>query len=230
MNRILSSLLLALLIPCTPAWAEEAKPFVSSTDVDLTHYLPAPPANDSAQTKLEIAEVLAFQAKRTPETAAAAAADAAENIWRFNEVMGPKFKAEKLPKFAAFFERVVETEGAVVDSAKNYWKRPRPHMLNSEIQPVVKRSSSGSWPSGHATVGYLMATVLAEMVPEKRSALFTRAAEYAENRIVAGIHYRSDIQMGRVAAALIAQKILSRDDFNAEFAPAKAELRSVLGL
>lgn len=47
--------------------ADEAKPFITAKEVDLTQYSPAPPADDSAQTKAEIAELLAIQAKRTPE-------------------------------------------------------------------------------------------------------------------------------------------------------------------
>lgn len=51
-----------------------------------------------------------------------------------------------------------------------------------------------------------MATVLGDLVPEKRNALFARASVYAENRLVAGFHYRSDTVMSRTGAALIAQK------------------------
>ncbi|WP_084089661.1 acid phosphatase [Andreprevotia lacus] len=212
------------------AHAADPLPYISNKEVDLTRFLPPPPANDSAQTKAEIAEVLSIQASRTAEQEAAAKADATEDVWRFADVLGPKFTAANLPKLNAFFARVVETEGAVVDPAKDVWKRPRPHLLSKDIKPVVKLTSSGSWPSGHATVGYLMATVLADMVPEKRAALFARAAGYAENRIVAGIHYRSDTQMGRVAGALIAQNLFARPDFQAEYAPARAELRAALGL
>ena len=44
-----------------------------------------------------------------------------EDVWRFSDVIGnPKFTEENLPKFAAFFDRVVATEGAVVDPAKDF--------------------------------------------------------------------------------------------------------------
>ncbi|WP_035054948.1 acid phosphatase [Andreprevotia chitinilytica] len=230
MRNTLAALALFASFGFVQAHAADAKPFVTAQDVDLTRFLPAPPANESLQTRLELNEVLALQVSRTPAQEAAAKADATENVWRFANVLGPKFTADKLPKFAAFFERVVESEGAVVDPAKDAWKRPRPHLLSKEVKPIVKLSSSGSWPSGHATVGYLMATVLADMVPEKRNEIFARAAEYAENRVIAGIHYRSDIIMGRTAGALIAENMFMHDDFKAEYAPAKAELRAALGL
>lgn len=210
--------------------ADEAKPFITSQELDLTKYLPAPPADDSAQTKAELKELLEIQATRTPEQEKAAVADAEENVWRFADVMGPDFTAAKLPKTAALFERVIATEDVVDDHAKKAFNRPRPYMLDEQIHPLLKKSKSGSWPSGHSTVGYLMATVLGDLVPEKRNALFARASVYAENRLVAGFHYRSDTVMSRTGAALIAQKMAEQPDFQAEFDAAKTELRTQLGL
>jgi acid phosphatase (class A) len=57
-----------------------------------------------------------------------------------------------------------------------------------------------------------------------------RAAEYAHNRVVGGIHYPSDVEMGRIAGSVIAAIIMQRDDFKAEFAEAKAKLRNGLGM
>ncbi|NMC23910.1 MAG: phosphatase PAP2 family protein [Serratia sp.] len=210
--------------------ADEAKPFITSQELDLTKYLPAPPADDSAQTKAELKELLEIQATRTPEQEKAAVADAEENVWRFADVMGPDFTAAKLPKTAALFDRVIATEDVVDDHAKKAFNRPRPYMLDEQIHPLLKKSKSGSWPSGHSTVGYLMATVLGDLVPEKRNALFARASVYAENRLVAGFHYRSDTVMRRTGAALIAQKMAEQPDFQAEFDAAKTELRTQLGL
>ena len=221
---------LLLLIIGSAAQAEDAKPFVTNKDIDLTMILPPPPANDSAQTKAELGEVLMLQVTRTPEMVASAVADAEENVWRFANVMGPNFTKEKLPKFSAFFDRVVETEGAVVDPAKDVWKRPRPHQLSDLVKPAVKLSSSGSWPSGHATVGTMMGIILADMVPEKRAEIMARAAEYAHNREVGGIHYASDVEMGKISGSVIAAILLNRDDFKAEYEVARAELRSDLGM
>jgi acid phosphatase (class A) len=221
---------LLLLIVGSAAQAEDAQPFVTNKDVDLTMILPPPPANDSVQTKAELGEVLTLQVTRTPEMVASAVADAEENVWRFANVMGPKFNKETLPKFSAFFDRVVATEGAVVDPAKDVWQRPRPHQLSDLVKPAVKLSSSGSWPSGHATVGTMMGIILSDMVPEKRAEIMARAAEYAHNREVGGIHYASDIEMGRISGSVIAAVLLNRDDFKAEYEVARAELRSDLGM
>lgn len=231
MRKLALSLAFVFVLAGSPfASADEAKPFVTASDIDLTRILPPPPANDSAATKAELGEVLMLQVTRTPEMEASAKADAEEDVWRFADVMGPKFTKDALPKLSAFFERVAATEGAVVDPAKDVWKRPRPHQLSDLVKPIVKLTSSGSWPSGHATVGTMMGIVLSDMVPEKRAAIMARAADYAHNRVVAGIHYPSDVEMGKIAGSVIAAIVMERPDFKAEFAEAKAELRGDLGM
>lgn len=224
------SLLLVIGL-ASPAFAEDAKPFTDAKEINLLDLLPPPPANDSAQMKAELGEILTIQVTRTPEMAARAVADAEENVWRFSDVIdNPKFTKENLPKFSAFFDRIVETEGAVVDPAKDVWKRPRPHLYSDLVKPIVPLSKSGSYPSGHTTLGTLMGIVLANMVPEKRAVIMARAWEYGHNRVVGGIHYASDIEAGRIAGTVIAETIMTHDDYKTEYEGAKAELRAALGL
>lgn len=71
---------LLLLVIGSAARAEDAKPFVTNKDIDLTMILPPPPANDSAQTKAELGAVLTLQVTRTPEMVASAVADSEENV------------------------------------------------------------------------------------------------------------------------------------------------------
>ncbi len=233
MRKLMTVLAFVALNAFAPAltYAEDAKPFSDSKEINLLQLLPPPPANDSVQTKAELGEILTIQVTRTAEMEARALADATENVWRFADVVdSPKFTAAALPKFAAFFDRVVETEGAVTDPAKAVWKRPRPHLYSDLVHPVVPLSKSGSYPSGHATVGTLMGIELANMLPEKRAQIMARAWEFGHNRVVGGIHYPSDIEMGRISGTVIAQTISTHPDFKAEFDAAKAELRTALGL
>lgn len=234
MSRLLPLLagLALLLAPGLVALsaADDAKPYVTARDVDLTLFLKPPPANDSDETRRELAEVLSIQVTRTPAMEAAARADAEETVWRFADVLGPAFKPEALPGTEALFARLNATEGAVVDPAKDVWKRPRPHLYSALVHPAVPLSKSGAYPSGHATNGTLMGIVLATMLPERRAAIMARAWAYGENRIVGGIHFRSDVEAGRIAGSLIAEAVMAQPDFQAAYGPARAELRTALGL
>jgi len=217
----------------SPVLAEEkAKPFTDAKEVNLLNLLPPPAANDSAKTKQEVGELLSIQVTRTKAMEDRAIADVEENVWRFADVVNnPKFTKENLPKLSAFFDRIVETEAAVVDPAKDVWKRTRPHLLYPDlVKPVVPLSKSGSYPSGHTTVGTLMGVVLANMLPEKKDAIMARAWEFGWNRVIGGIHYPSDIEAGRISGISIAQTIMQHDDYKAEFEAAKTELRTALGM
>lgn len=232
MRNFAKALTLILVVGiASPVFAGDAKPFADAKEINLLNLLPPPPANDSVQMKAELGEILTIQVTRTPEMAARAVADAEENVWRFSDVIdNPKFTKENLPKFTAFFDRIVETEGAVVDPAKDVWKRPRPHLYSDLVKPIVPLSKSGSYPSGHTTLGTLMGIVLSNMVPEKRPVIMARAWEYGHNRVVGGIHYASDIEAGRIAGTVIAETIMTHDDYKSEYEGAKAELRTALGL
>ena len=228
--RHFSILACVIVMGVMPCFAETAKPFSDNREIDLLQLLPPPPANTSQQTKAELAEILKLQATRTPQMIAHAQADVAEEVWQFADVLGPKLNKSKLPLVAAFFDRLGETEGAVVDPAKAYWKRPRPYVLDARVKPVVKKSSSFAWPSGHATIGTLMGIELANMVPEKRAELLARAWAYGNNRIIGGVHFRSDVEMGRISGTVIAARIKDHLDFKAEFEAARVELRKALNL
>ena len=58
----------------SPVFAEDAKPFADAKEINLLDLLPPPPANDSAQMKAELGEILTIQVTRTPEMAARAVA------------------------------------------------------------------------------------------------------------------------------------------------------------
>jgi acid phosphatase (class A) len=68
------------------------------------------------------------------------------------------------------------------------------------------------------------------MVPEKSPQIFARGREYGENRVVAGVHFPSDIEGGRLSATAIAAALMENEQFKNDLNEAKAELRGVLGL
>lgn len=57
-----------------------------------------------------------------------------------------------------------------------------------------------SYPSGHATLAHTFAYFLARLYPQSTMALMTEAANVAFNREVAGVHFASDSEAGRLLA------------------------------
>ena len=171
---------------------------------------------------------LSWQARRTPAMEALAKADSDRSVFRFGVIFGDAFAKDRLPVAARFFDEVADDERIVGAAAKTYWNRPRPFVTSSQIHPCVEQPPTNSYPSNHATIGMLYAEILARMLPEQRLRILARAQEYAEDRVICGVHYTSDIEAGKRAGAIEAFAMFPNAAFEREFAEAKAEIRAVL--
>jgi acid phosphatase (class A) len=212
------------------ASAKVAKTYLAEGEIDLIQFLPPAPANDSAVTKAEIQELLNWQAQRTPDQIAFAQADANITVFRFADILGPSFTAERLPFLNKFFQDCVVNVGTLTNAAKAYYHRTRPYLLDTNIHPVVDKPTNASYPSGHSTAGHFFAILLANMVPEKATELYARGDSFAFNRIIGGVHYATDIEAGKLSATLIAARMFTSTEFDKDFLKARSELRKVLGL
>jgi acid phosphatase (class A) len=87
-----------------------------------------------------------------------------------------------------------------------------------------------SYPSGHSIFGTVCAILLADMVPEKRAALFERGLDYAHSRMVVGAHFPSDLEAGRLTGTVASELLMQNPRFERDFAGARATLRAALKL
>ena len=98
-----------------------------------------------------------------------------------------------------------ESAGAVVLDLKYHFNRPRPYLLaplydielgTNELKDTT--FDSPSYPSGHATQSTLIANYLANKYPLHRGKFLRLGRDIAKSRMVAKVHYPSDIQMGEM--------------------------------
>lgn len=227
------SLSICALCACfaLPACAAEAL-FVSPEQTHVLHILASPPAANSATTKAELIQLHQLQMTRTAaQVAQALADDRDESIFIYRAVLGDQFTAQALPLTAALSERLRQIEEASTTPAKAAFQRQRPYKLDRTLQPVCKtKSKDDSYPSGHTTSGYLTALVLIEMVPEQRDAILARAADYANNRLICGVHFPSDVEAGKLLAYSLHAVMANHAQYNKEMRAARTELRRVLAL
>jgi acid phosphatase (class A) len=226
-EQLMTKLALTLLLLCTSvaAVAGDEAPLLSTPPFAAHALLPAPPAEDSATSREELAELHNLQAQRSAAELARAKADAAEeNVFAFSTVLGPQFTAEQFPLTTRFFDRVTETEKAALREAKDYWHRRRPYVVDPTLAPC-SNGSNGSYPSGHSTLAFMDAALLAQMLPERHDALFERAADFAHNRLVCGVHYPSDVEAGKTLGTVLAALLQREPALTAPMAAATSELR-----
>jgi undecaprenyl-diphosphatase len=93
---------------------------------------------------------------------------------------------------------------SVSGALKPWTARDRPPLSNPDPEPLVHLPGTYSFPSGHATVSFACATVLALAVPRLRLPLYSLAALIALSRVYVGVHYPFDVLVGAVLGVAIA--------------------------
>ena len=225
----LASLAFLCLVSVPPAAADPSCPDAA---VPLSALLMPPPTRDSPQTKAELQELLRLQESRTPDQVKHVRDDDHRTLERFLGGIG--IRVENLSASTRrFFDCIDASVRHSVHEAKNTFDRTRPYSLpHNNLQTLKKLSDrdSASYPSAHATYGAALGMVLAEMIPEKKDAIYRRIQDYGYSRIVSGAHFRSDVYAGNVAGAAIAASLLSNESFRNELKDVKGELRKAIGL
>lgn len=80
--------------------------------------------------------------------------------------------------------------------AKYFYFNPRPTQMNPEIKTTTGIPNFPSYVSGHSTFSGAAATILSHILPGKADAYNKMADDASKSRLVGGIHYRSDIEVG----------------------------------
>jgi len=188
-------------------------------------YLPPPP--DAIVTHREMDELHAIAARSTAEDRAVAKRDAEnETPTIFNDAAG--FDLSGSPQTFKLLTLVGDEEEDDTKGAKAYFHRDRPYAAEPAIKtctPVKPGKAANSYPSGHATRAFSMGVVLASLVPARSQEILARAAQYAEHRLICGVHYRSDIVAGQQFGTVLALKLMQKPEFQALMTAAQAELK-----
>jgi len=232
-RRLLASLAAAVVVGAAVGWLQQRNDgphFLKSAPGQFAAQFAAPPGPDAPATRLELDELLAMQAARTAEQVEAARADRKTRIEKFYPALGFGAESPRLPALGRLAERVEDDVRIYVRAAKDRARRLRPYEIEPRLEPCIDDVRGDlSFPSGHAAYGWSMAYLLTGMVPERSAELRARAEEFARQRMVCGVHFRSDLEAGRIAARKLLAEMELDPTFRAEQSAARAEVRAALG-
>lgn len=229
---------IALLLVAAPVAAQAPAParaprvleVLTAEDVDPARLLPPPPAADSEAQKRDLELTERAYRTRTPERLAQADwDDKHEDSGIFAATLGPGFDLDKLKAVARLLKLVEHDQSVAANIAKRYFLRDRPWAVDPSIKPCDYKPGAApktSYPSGHATLGYSVGYVLAQLVPEKAQAIQARASDYAYSRTVCGDHFPSDLEASHVLGVTIGVKFLSKPAMQTLIAEARSELKA----
>jgi len=251
-------LLLALAALAASPVAASGPHDLFASQLDIVELLPPPPDEDSPAQQADLAAVLEAQrAAHADGSTAHAVADVKQSCGRFSDALGYDLTSAGTAKVLAFLDKTALKGALISVPAKRYWKRLRPYAYSTAVerlgdvspqwgtnpefnmmvgklspdrQKAADELAHSSYPSGHATFAIGCAILLAEMVPEKRAALFARNLDYDHSRMVVGAHFPTDLEAGRIAGTVAASLLLQDPGVRRELGHARTSLRATLGL
>jgi hypothetical protein len=222
-------LTLALLLFCSAPLFGRSVPYhyLSPDSVSLSSILSGPPAPGSSENQSDIQAVLARQQSRTPAEIARAQSEEDLAPTAFASVFGSWFTPEKLPLTFTLLNQATDDAHLIAASAKKLWNRPRPPLQDPNIHPVVTLPPSASYPSFHATRGVLWSVILAQLAPDLKAPILARGLQIGQDRVIAGVHFPTDVAAGQKLGGAIADLLLKNARFQHDLALAEAEFSSV---
>jgi acid phosphatase (class A) len=211
-----------------PATAAPGPSYIAAARLDAVQFLGPPPAPASPAQAADMAAVRDAQALHgQPRWVLAQHDDDVSPFTAFGPVLGPAFSKANAPRTAALFDILFADARSLTAPSKEAFGRPRPPLVDPGLKTCMPLEPTKSYPSGHATRGWLMALILAEVFPEKANALLARGRDYGDSRVVCAEHFPTDVHAGRLIGAAVFAAAKDNPDFQRDFEGVRAELRAL---
>jgi hypothetical protein len=181
-------------------------PFLFDTATVSALRPPPPPSTSSNQMKQETDEVYSYIKKPTHENnrivlywADGVGTYTPPGHWdaiAAEDFIPKNFSEVRWARNMALLNMSLMDAAIVCWNTKYYYFNPRPSQLNSAIRTLTGIPNFPSYISGHSTFSGAAATILGYIIPEKANVYSAMAQEASLSRLVGGIHYKSDCNVG----------------------------------
>ncbi|MEN9920264.1 MAG: hypothetical protein RL538_157 [Candidatus Parcubacteria bacterium] len=164
-------------------------------------HLPEAPINKSSTTRRELEDLHMMVSLRTPEILERINAE--QKL--VGSVMGPYTYAEIIststhPHTSFFIQKPLYELSVLTMRFKKRFDRVRPSYLDTSLTTAITVPEHPAYPSGHSTQAHFIALLMSELDPEHRDAYWESAERIAKGREIAGVHYPSDSEAGKILA------------------------------
>lgn len=203
---------------------------------DMTKILPPYPAFESARFVADQSQHLWGKLMRQDESRAAQAQNDAvysmqTAIDAYSPLFGLEITKEETPEIYSILQDVCASCDSIYSDAKAAFNRQRPYAYYDEGTLIPEKEEKhryeGSYPSGHTVFFWASALLLSDInqTNEAMEALLTRGYEFGQSRVIAGYHWQSDVDAGRMAGSVLYQLIRNHERFIGQLARARAEFK-----
>lgn len=198
------------------------------------HFLPPPPASGSAAFAYDQSQYRWGKEQRLDSARLAIAVRDAD--WsincicrEFSEPFGMTISKEATPAIYWMLYVGLFSTDMVGKLPKDYYHRTRPYVYYNEptIYPQDEEElrNNGSYPSGHTIEGWSAALLLTELNPDRADTILARGYMYGQSRVIAGYHWQSDVDAGRLAASAAVARLHADKRFQRLMKKARREYR-----
>ncbi|MBQ4021697.1 MAG: phosphatase PAP2 family protein [Bacteroidales bacterium] len=239
MKKILFTALMTVILLAglsfTVSAQEEFKPYIPEKEMpDVVQCIPAPPEDPSTGFDYDILRYMwGKQQRKDSVRLAMAVRDAVWNMDTTLAILGVPFGMEisktSTPAIYEVLTRGITTIENIRFRPKAHYFRIRPFAYFAEpsIFPQDDEwlATEGSYPSGHTIRAWACALLMAQINPEAAEAIFARAWQSGESRVISGCHWQSDVDASRPVAGIGYSRLQSSEEFQRDIFRAKQEFR-----
>jgi hypothetical protein len=203
--------------PLRPHWGR-MRPWLLRAGDELRP--PPPPEYGSAAFAAAVAEVRSVTLGATPRQREsvhhwADGPGTATPPGHWNQIAAGLIRAHGLDErraariLAVLNAGLMDAGVACWDAKYAYWL-VRPSQADTSIAPLVQTPNFPSYPSGHSYFSGAAAEILGHFFPAERRRLLRMAEEAAESRVLGGLHFRFDSDVGLEYGRGIGRLVLRR--------------------
>ena len=201
-------------------------------------WLPAPPEPNSTRFAYDLTQYMWGKGERLNEERAQQAidhsvVDMGEMAQEFSKPFGMEISETKTPCIFKVLYRGVLTVRLCARKPKTEIPRQRPYVRYNESTLIPEEEETlrlnGSYPSGHTIRGWAMALLLCEINPDAQDDLLALGFQWGQSRVIAGYHWQSDVDAGRLLASAGYARLHTHQEFLADMAAARAEYAKLAG-
>ena len=202
--------------------------------VDGAALLPAPPARGSAAELADLEAHRALVPARATSRWTQAISDAEvlaypQALHSFSCVVGTVISEKTTPHLNMLLLRAGVDGGMSALSVKKKYQRTRPFVELGEKSCTpnwdIVLAQDGSYPSGHAVLGWTWGALLAGLAPDRSDALLQRGADFGVSRMVCAVHWQTDVTAGQKLAAATLSRLEANEAFRRQRELARQELK-----
>jgi acid phosphatase (class A) len=204
----------------------QAASFIKPAEINVKAILPPPPVQGSEEYRIDTGFLKNARATATKSQLRRGIAASKDSVFDFQETLGRWFNATNLPKTAALFQEVTDETKEAIEVAKHTYGRVRPETWKETGDP--ENSNGYAYPSGHTTRAFVWANLLADALPSQRQALHKQARQKAWYRVILGRHFPADVRAGKLYGQYLAKQFLRNPQFQSQWKPVVAELKTAL--